>query len=277
MKQLAILGPKGTFSDSACQKYLSVSDEILTPVYYHTIDDTFFAVGTECEYGIIPIENTLDGYVQRSLDLLLEKPMHIITDLTVPVQFSLSAKASSLSEIRRLYVQFKTKGQCLKLIHQLKDVKIITTESNMESLDCLQNGTEGDAAIIPHHIYQEGAYPFGIENVTDSTQNYTRFIVIEPKKSSRQNHLTTSIKASLSILDAADRPGELFRILKTFSEQHVNIVSIMSRPTKKSMGTYHFYLELNGNREDKKRIEETVQMISKTSNVQLFGIYSPLD
>lgn len=276
MKRLAVLGPKGTFSDSAARNYIQATGVSLSPVYYHTIDETFYAVGSECEYGIIPIENTLDGYVQRSLDLLLERPGHIITDLTVPVQFSLSANAASVQEIKRLYVQFKTKGQCLRFINQLKGVKIITTESNIESLEYLKNKIPGDAAIIPHHIYRENDFPFGIENVTDSQQNGTRFIVIEPSTAAQENQLDHSIKAALYIMDAADRPGVLFEILRAFSDNHINIVSIMSRPTKKSMGTYHFYLELSGEKEEKERIEQTIRTISEKSKVILFGIYSPL-
>ena len=113
MDKIAVLGPQGTFSDDAAQRFLEQSGrkEDLLPVYYPTIDEAFHMVGKECGWGVIPIENTLDGYVQRTLDLLLEMEVSVIGEITIPVQFSFIANADSVEKLEKLYVQFKASGQ----------------------------------------------------------------------------------------------------------------------------------------------------------------------
>lgn len=123
MENLAVLGPEGTFSDSASKAYLTQNNLDLHRLYYPTVDDVFHAVGKTCGYGIVPVENTLDGYVQRSLDLLLEMDIHIIQEIAVPVQFSLIANTDRLQDINTLYVQFKTNGQCREFIDSLQNKK----------------------------------------------------------------------------------------------------------------------------------------------------------
>ena len=125
MKDIAVLGPRGTFTDCASIVYKQKQEIDLNQVYYPTIDETVYSIGKECELAIIPVENTLDGYVQRSLDLLLEMNLHIINELYIPVQFSLVSNTNNLADIKRLYVQFKAKGQCIKIINQLRHIKKI--------------------------------------------------------------------------------------------------------------------------------------------------------
>ena len=100
MEKIAVLGPEGTFSDCAVKKYLDVYDLDMGPVYYPTIDETFHSVGKNCRYGMIPIENTLDGYVQRTLDLMLEMDVQVIDEIIIPVQFSLVANAVSYTHLK---------------------------------------------------------------------------------------------------------------------------------------------------------------------------------
>ena len=276
MKNIAVLGPKGTFTDCASIVYKQKLKIDINQVYYKTIDETFYSVGKQCDLAIVPVENTLDGYVQRSLDLLLEMNLHIIYELYIPVQFSLVTNAKNLTDIKTLYVQFKAKGQCTKIIKQLTGKKIIITESNIESLDMVKEGTQGDAAIIPRHMFNSDEYSFGIENVTDSENNHTRFLVVEPLNSKNKFELSKDIKISLYVLEANDKPGMLFKILKEFSNENINIVSIMSRPTKKNMGKYNFFIELKGLVKDKELIVETIDRINKEFNIKILGIYSTI-
>ena len=271
-QNIAVLGPAGTFSDSACQKYQQLCTCPLQPVYYPTIDETFHAVGKECVLGIVPVENTLDGYVQRSLDLLLEMDLKIIREISVPVQFSLVANTENVDEIKTLYVQFKSSGQCRRQIDSLSGVKLVITESNMESFYLVQQGKSGEAAIIPQHMLSQSNAKFQIENVTDSSNNVTRFLVIQPGGVLEQSGFN-EIKVSLYVMPQIDEPGVLFRILKIFNDHQVNLVSIMSRPTKRNMGTYNFYLELNGIKEQKADVFEALYSLKKQIPVKVLGIY----
>lgn len=277
MEKIAVLGPIGTFSDCAVKKYIDVYQQDLEPVYYPTIDETFHAVGADCRYGLIPIENTLDGYVQRTLDLMLEMDVTVVDEIIIPVQFSLLANVDELSALKKLYVQFKSAGQCRDFIDSLKGVRIATTESNMESYDKACKGKEGEGAIVPIYVEREG-FRYCENNVTDMTENYTRFIVVKDCKGQGANRLQPpekegNMKIPIFVSPLVDRPGMLFDILRTFNERRINLVAIMSRPTKKIMGTYHFYMEIDAYTGDYDIIMEAAKLIDAKYNLKIMGAY----
>ena len=277
MEKIAVLGPVGTFSDNAVKKYIDVYDLDMEPVYYPSIDKTFHAVGKDCKYGLIPIENTLDGYVQRTLDLLLEMDVQVIDEIIIPVQFAVVANADSVDDIKTLFVQFKAHGQCMEFIESLDGVRIVTTESNIESLEAARKGKEGVAAIVPAYV-NDGSFRYFEKNVTDSNDNYTRFIIVKDfsdvtgsrfKKPRREGNM----KLPLFISPLVDRPGMLFDILRTFNERRINLTAIISRPTKKIMGTYHFYMEIDAYSEDFDVIMEAAKLIDAKYNLKIMGAY----
>lgn len=274
MNNIAVLGPKGTFSDCASKKYIDIIHTKMNQLYYPTISDVYQAVGTECNYGIVPVENTLDGYVQKSLDLLLERNLRIITEITIPVRFSLVSNTKDTDGIKTLYVQFIANGQCRECIEKLTGVKIVTTESNMESFDNVMKGIDGEAAIIPQHMFELAGSGFGNEDVTDSDNNFTRFLIVEPWSSTNHIEPDRKIKIALYILPDVDRPGILFEILENFSSNKINLVSIISRPTKKNMGTYNFYIELSAAYDERNLVIDTLNKIKCNYNMKLLGFYS---
>lgn len=286
--KIGILGPEGTFSDKAYMEYEKKIGQQLEGEYFQTIDEVFEAVCSSdedkdaelCQLAIVPIENTLDGYVQRTLDLLLEKDVCIIDENKVAVQFSLVGNVTSLEEITTLYVQFKANGQCRQFINSLKDTKIISTESNMESYYRLGE-EKGAAAIVPHHIAVKEKDRFVVENVTDSDHNHTRFLVIK-KGQARDNKAINQptnpeskirVRVPIYVMPVGDRPGMLFEILQNFNDRRINMISIMSRPTKQELGTYNFYIEIDGSLERLDIILETLQDIRKSNDVKILGIY----
>lgn len=280
INQIAVLGSEGTFCDSASVAYGQRRAQNFSETFYPTFEDTFHAVGEDCPYGILPIENTLDGYVQRTLDLLLEceqQQLRIVDEITVPVQFSLVARTRSFEKIRRLYVQFKANGQCRKMIQKMPQVKIITTENNVESYEKLLAGKDGDAAIIPHHLYQSSRFSFGIEDVTDRSNNYTRFVILRHGERSWPKdcpHQGKTVKAALYFLpEEDDKPGLLHEFLSEFSTRKINMISIMSRPTKRKIGTYHFFVEVNAPLTDWTFLLETFETLKKQYPIEVLGIY----
>lgn len=274
MRKLAVLGPKGTFSDSARIKYINKSNEEFEIFYYNTIDETFYSLEDECDLCIIPIENTLDGFVQRTLDLLLEMDVHIREEIKVPVQFSLIANANSVEDIKDVFVQFKTNGQCRQFLDKLKDVNIITTQSNMESFNLVQKKVKSQAGIIPLHMYDKSDCDFKIKNVTDSLNNVTRFVVVEKGEKRLNIYKDKEIKVPMYIMPDMDRPGILFDMLQEFSINKINLVAIMSRPQKTDMGKYNFYIEINGKYDEKDKIEKALRNISKNYKIKILGFYS---
>lgn len=273
MRKIAVLGPKGTFSDSACAEYIKESGEDLERVYFPTIDEAFHAVGKSCDVGIIPIENTLDGYVQRTIDLLSEENVYIKKEITIPVQFSLLANCDKKEGIKRIFVQFKANGQCRHFLDSLHGVEIITTGSNMESFYRLGEDKNGDGAIVPMHIAKDAENPLVIENVTDAESNYTRFVVVEAgeKLCLEENK---PFKAPIYISPETDRPGMLFEILEGFNKNNINLVSIISRPTKKEMGTYNFFMEIDCVYDKKDDVLNVIESLKENYKVKIMGMYS---
>lgn len=281
MDKMAVLGPTGTFSDCAAKKYVDAYRMDMELEYFNSIDETFHAVGENCRFGLIPIENTLDGYVQRTLDLMLEMDVTVVDEIIIPVQFSLVANTENLSDMKILYVQFKAAGQCREFIDRLREmnpeIKIITTESNMESYHMAQAGRPGEGAIVPAYVDAEG-FSWFERNVTDSSDNYTRFILVRDSSHDAGSRLKKprregNMKIPVFVSPLVDRPGMLFDILRTFNERRINLVAIMSRPTKKIMGTYHFYMEIDAYTEDFDTIMEAARLIDVKYNLKIMGAY----
>lgn len=291
--KIAVLGPKGTFSEKAYEQYVKLChdkniNEDYEAVYYPTIGEAFKAViasknDEEPMLGIVPIENTLDGYVMPTLDLLLADDIRIIDETAVPVSFSLVGNISSLDEIDTLYVQFKSLGQCRDFVNGLKNVKIVTTESNMESYYCIED-TPGSAAIVPTHIARAEQDRFVHFDVTDSDYNHTRFVVFENgvveasdnsivDVISHGDNLPEKIRIPVYIIPKEDRPGLLYEILKNFYDNKINLITIMSRPTRQELGTYNFYLEIDVLCERLQIAFDTLRLVQKNNKIKLLGVY----
>lgn len=274
MNEIAVLGPSGTFSEFAAKKYIEKFNKNTKVVFYPTIKKVFDAIDKECELGIVPIENTLDGYVQITLDLLSQMNLYIINELVVPVQFSFVSNNLKVSDIKKIYVQFKTQGQCYNFLDQFTEAKIITTASNGESFEKVKKGVLEESAIIPRHILNtENRFSFSIENVTDSENNETRFIVVS--KNIIEYDINRSYKTSVIIMDAADdKPGMLSKILNEFSKKNINLTSIISRPTKRALGKYYFFIDIEGHYPEEKNIKQVIDKISENNTVKILGSYS---
>lgn len=275
MKIIAALGPANTFSEIAAQMYMARTGPEATIELYPTIKRVFSAVGKRCEIGILPIENMLDGYIPQVLDMLLHSRLTVIDELLVPVHFSFAANGASMDEIKRVFVQFVSQGQCSDFIEQLPThVEIITTESNGESLERILHGNTGDGAVIPSHALKSFNFPLIVNNINDYIENKTRFIVVAEQEQAYREDL--SYKTSIAILEGTDRPGMLSDILSAFARRDINLVSIISRPTKESMGKYHFFIDIDGYARDK-HIQEALTDVRKCGFVKLIGSFPKAD
>ncbi|MDP4145222.1 MAG: prephenate dehydratase domain-containing protein [Bacillota bacterium] len=273
MKKISTLGPSGTFSELAVKKYKEAVNCEFDMKFYTTIAKAFNSIGKECEIGVIPIENSLDGFVQVSLDLLAQTKLKIICEVVVPVQFAFVSNVEDISKIERVYAQFKTQGQCCAFLEKLDNAKIITTESNAESYDLAKGGKLGDSAIIPIHMLNDSnEFSLTIENVTDSTDNKTRFIVLS--KENLVNANEDKYKTTIVVMDALNKPGILASILNEFSDRNINLSSIISRPTKKALGGYNFYMDIDGSYPQDENVRQAILKIREHSVVKVLGSYN---
>ncbi|GAC14445.1 prephenate dehydratase [Aliiglaciecola lipolytica] len=269
MKKIATLGPPGTFSDMATGIYTAAQSDTFQVEYFPTIVGTLSEVGKSCDIGIIPIENFSEGFIALVLDELISADLNVIDEIILPIKFSMISNAHSLSDIQQLYVQFVARGQCCEFLESLHNAKIITTDSNIESLNRFKDSDIPSAAIVPSTSYRKSDFPLVCEEVNDYKNNQTRFLVISKVS---QPATVDADKTSLIVLDDNDHPGYLGEVLLSFSKRNINLTSIISRPTRKTFGKYHFFIDFDGNAEDPV-VADALKEIGKTNNVKLLGSY----
>ncbi len=272
MEKIAVLGPKGTYTEKAAKEYLK-NRKIKGELSYHrTLRKTFDAIGNECSLGVIPIENTLDGFVQIILDLLTHSDLKIIHEIVLPINFAFIANGP-LDELKEIYAQFKSKNQCTDFVEGLSDKKVYITESNSESYDKVISGNSLTGAIVPTHMLNNGeTFETVIENVADSSDNETRFVILS-KDSNIDVVDDAPWKTLLVVHDDSDRPGLLVDILNIFSAEGINLKSIISRPTKKGLGNYNFFIDVEGCYQRNKKVRDAVAHVTKEFKVRVLGSY----
>jgi prephenate dehydratase len=271
MLNIATLGPKETFSDLATQQYIKSQAQSFNIKYYSSLSETFNAIGTECDYGVLPIENLSEGYVQVVLDHLLSTDLIVVSELLLSIQFSFVGDCENLSELTDLYVQFVAHGQCSEFINQLNSVKIHNTQSNIESLLLAESSGKGAGAIIPSHALEMVNRHFLInKNVTNYENNQTRFLVLSKQSQPRLENAL--YKTSLVVKNETDCPGVLGNIVNAFASKKVNLTSIMSRPTKLQFGKYHFFIDVDGHQCDE-NIAAALEQIKAQYPVTVIGSY----
>ncbi len=271
MNKILTLGPQGTFSDAATSKYIDTLEGAWQVVYFPSIGSALKAIGETCEVGVLPIENFSEGFIPLVLDHLARAELTIIGEIMLSVHFCLVSMTSELAQINQLFVQFVAKGQCREFIDSLGKIEIVTTESNIESLALARKGGMG-AAIVPVGSFGVGEFPLVVKNVNDYKQNQTRFLALSNSTRTSAPVAGEEYKTSIVVLENTDRPGLLSEILNSFSRRAINLTSIISRPTCREFGTYHFFIDFDG-RVQAPNISAALKDIQAINKVKFLGSY----
>jgi len=272
MNKLATLGPKGTYSESAALKYIHSNNEAYEIEYFGSIKKALNSVGDSCDLAVLPIENFSEGFVSLVLDHIIDSDLYIISEFVLPIQFSSVTNTREVSNIDRVFVQFVAKGQCSEYLDTLGDVDIVSTESNIESLNMVVSNPENSCAIVPSGSFNPDEFNGVVENVNDYKNNQTRFLAFSKIRREIDTNIISNWKTSLVILDDHDRPGLLAEILTSFASRSINLTSIISRPTKVEFGRYNFLIDINGHSEDVS-VSEAIKEVSLIAKVKNMGSY----
>ncbi len=262
MKKAAVLGPKGTYSDLALDEYNKVS-EIKYEPYYISSMLKLKNIIDDVDIAILPVENTIDGIILESLDIIIENKLKIVYELKEKIDFSYVGKDPD--KVKKVYAQFKTYAQCLDFISKY-NFDIIKTDSNTESLNLYLNNQEY-GAIIPTHLVTGDS----IDNVADKKENETKFAIVQ-KEFANKKFLEYNVSVLITSLE--DRSGILFEILREFHDYDINLNSIMSRPLKTKIGQYNFYIECKISANDLYKLERLKNNLEKKFKVEIIGIYN---
>jgi prephenate dehydratase/uncharacterized protein (DUF362 family) len=275
MITIATLGPENTFSEIAANLYAQRYNPGAQIHLYTTTKRLFSAIGKKCDIGILPIENLLDGYIPQVLDLLLHSRLTIVNEFVVPVQYSFAGRCTDSEKISRLFIPRSTLDQCSDFLETFSTtVSFVVVESNGEAFQNLLKGNDTDGAVVPAHLLDSMEFPLIVKDVGDYIDNKTRFVVVAEQEQEYKKHL--SYKTSIVIMEGIDRPGMLSEILAAFASRSINLLSIISRPTKESMGKYHFFIDVEGYARDSV-LQDALTEIRRFGFVKLIGSFPKAD
>lgn len=271
-KKIAYLGPPGTFTEEALDKFIKDISQV-KKISFPTVADVIRSVDRgEADEGLVPMENSIEGSVNITQDILtFESEAKIIGEVTIPVKHSLIGKKNiKLDNIKKVISHPHATAQCRKFLStNLKGAEVIAANSTAEAVKILKEENDDIAAIgtkTAAKIYDLEI----IENdIEDNKDNKTRFVFIGNSIQPKTGNDKTSIVCFLK----EDRPGSLYNILKEFACRNINLARLESRPAKKDLGDYVFMIDLDGHLHDE-NIFEAIEVLRKgVYLVKILGSY----
>jgi prephenate dehydratase len=282
--KVGYLGPEGSFSEEAGKLYLKIlgsKDQLFS---FNTIHDLLYAVNQgKIKEAIAPIENSIEGTITIVPDMLVrDVNLMIKQELVLSIyHYLLAQKGTTLGEITDIISNPPPLEQCREYLHKkLPHAKLHLSYSTSDAVR--QVATSLGEKIISHGKVKGGVFAaigtaaaakmYGLRVIAsriNAQDNQTRFVVLSKKDHARTGNDKTSIAFSI----AKDRPGGLHDVLSEFAIRNINLTKIESRPSKKALGDYYFFADLEGHREDPV-ISQTLKAVKgKTSFLKLLGSY----
>ena len=267
--RFAYLGPVGTFTEAALKKITCDSD-ILIP--YANVTAALNAVRSgDAQFALVPIENSVEGVVARTLDeLATGDPLTIAGEVTLPVSFALMAKPGT-TNIVRIGTHPHAESQCRAYIAKnYPHAEIVPTNSTSAAAELVGKG-ELDAAIASTAAAAHFGLEILAENIGDNTGAVTRFI--SAQKPGWIPEPTGHDRTSMAIFIDIDHAGALLEILQVFAKNSVNLTFIQSRPTGRELGHYHFIIDVEGHINDPAVGDSVAELREICDDIRFLGSY----
>jgi len=268
-KTIAYLGPPGTFTEEAANQYdptatrhpMPSISAIAASVIANTVDE-----------GVVPIENSREGSVNDTLDLLIHgSGLAINNELVLPVVHSLVAKpGTDLNKVELIYSHPNALGQCREFIEQeLTQAKTIPSLSTVAAVEDMLASDKVAVAIARQRTADLYNVEVLVNDILSDQINATRFVVL-----GKNDHLPTgNDKTSICLAFSGDKPGLLHTVLGEFANHKINLTKVESRPSKESLGRYIFLIDLEGHR-DVEPIKAVLQEVASHASIfKIFGSY----
>lgn len=274
--KIAYLGPQGTFSEQAVLLYISKFKKPLQPIAYNSIYEVIQAVAEDkAKEGVVPIENSVEGSVSTTLDMLADKDIkvRIIHEIDLEIKHNLIVNPGTpKQQIDTIYSHPQSLAQCQKYLrNNFPNAKIFSADSNARAVVMVKEAQNNNvAAIGPLSAARQWQMEVLEKDIQDFENNQTRFVVISRHPIRR----TVKHKTSIVFSTRKDKPGALYEILGYFVRNDINLTKIESRPRKQVIGDYLFFIDLEGS-DDDKNIEKVLKEIgSICSYFKKLGSYT---
>ncbi len=271
----AVLGPAGTFSDAALEKYASKQNAgggfLAKKLFFKSLPEVFDAAESGvAQKAVAPVENALGGTIYTTLDRLYSSDLCAEAEVLVVVSYCVARLKGAKKPVEKIFGHPQAFEQCRNyLSERFPNAARISSLSNVQALkDLAASGDETAAALGP----EKQAKALGLEiiarNAEDAAYNVTRFFIIgkNPQKP------TGNDRTSLVVEPSANRRGILHEILGEFSSRGINLSKVESRPSRRKLGEYVFFIDFEGHQHDE-GAKAALEAVSKVAKVKILGSY----
>jgi prephenate dehydratase len=269
--RVAYLGPPGTFSEEAVSRCDLTQGGERIP--FPTFADAYEALlARAVDFALLPIENSIEGAVSTVLDLLVLRPgPRIRRELLLQVRQHLLAPAGTrLEDVRRVLSHPPPLGPCARFLREkLPRAALEPQSSTAEGARRVAAGEPGAAAIGSRAASERYGLAILAEDIHDADENVTRFVLLAPADEAPTGADRTSIAFTLD----RDQPGGLHEVLGEFARRGINLSKIESRPTKRTLGHYVFYLDFEGHRAEPACADALACVLGRVHTLYLLGSY----
>lgn len=265
--KVSFQGEIGAYSESAIYSFFD-SDVEAKPC--KSMTDVFESVkNEETSYGVVPIENSIEGSVNQTYDLFLTYDLNVCGEIILKIDHCLIANPGThLRSVTKVYSHPQALAQCRKFL-ELRGWRLISTFDTAGSVRMIKEELLVNACAVAS---ERAAEIYGMKilatKIGDTPHNFTRFFVLAKHDSRQSVEDKTSI-----IFSVKSVPGALFTILKEFAMREINLTKIESRPTKQTPWEYNFYLDFEGHRNETRCREALESIKEKTLFVKILGSY----
>lgn len=264
--RVAYLGPEGTYSHAAADRFFGHAVQTVPEA---GIADIFRAVETgKARFGIVPVENSTEGTINLTLDLLTQTPLRVCGELSLRIQHCLLSRGETLSQIRTVHAHPQALAQCWHWLNaNLPQAERISESSNAEAARLAIEHADY-AAIASETAGELYGLNLLVKGIEDERNNTTRFLVIGD-----QDVPPSGDDATLLMMAAPHRPGGLRRVLQPLEEAGVSMTRIESRPSRSALWEYHFFIDVNGHQLDERLAPVLEELRELTPLLKVLGSY----
>ncbi len=269
--RVAYLGPQGTYThQAALQQFGRMSEFVPTA----SIGDIFSEVeASGCEFGVVPVENSSEGVVTNTLDLLVDSPLCISAEILLPIRHELLSRTGLLADVKAVCSHPQGLAQCRQWLElNLPGVPLLPTPSTAQAAE--RASRDESVAAIASSV-TAGLY--GLEVISSGIEDYrgntTRFLVLSKRPPPRSARDITSILFSTR----RDESGTLYRALEPFAQHGVNLTRIESRPTKVRAWDYVFFCDFEGHVDDEPVAAAIAMLQARCQFLKVVGSYPRAD
>ncbi|MCE2497980.1 MAG: prephenate dehydratase [Nitrosopumilaceae archaeon] len=276
MIRVSFPGERGAYSEAAAVSFFA-GQEVETVPHLTFAGAMGSTVDGDTDYTILPVENSIEGSVGESYDLLTSTPLVAAGEIHHRIRHCLIGYGR-MSDVKQVWSHPQALGQCRRFLEE-REMRAVSAYDTAGSIKNVRDAKDREVAGIAS---KEAAELYGVpviaEDIADNSSNYTRFLILAARGRDTSGLVQppsgaggTTYKTSIT-LSIKHEPGSLYRVIKNFYENNVNMTKIESRPTRGNAWEYNFYVDFEGHAEDP-RIAGMLERICSDSSVRVLGSY----